>query len=161
MTLGLGVRDGDLVRNYARLSARRSDLMLAYPWQHDERVSYRLPPGFRIERLPGARELSTRFGRFALRVEPSGPSTLVVSSRLDVARARIAPEDYPDFRRFLGDVDAIMRERVILAPRAVGKAKGAAAARGAPTPVAPLALPGPTAARLGVAVPPVAVGRAP
>jgi tetratricopeptide (TPR) repeat protein len=167
MAVGLGVRDGDLVRNYARLSARRSDLMLAYPWQHEERVSYQLPPGFRIERLPGARELSTRFGRFALRVEPSGPSTLVVSSRLDVARARIAPEDYPDFRRFLGDVDAIMRERVILAPRAVGKSKPAA--RGAPTAVAPsplplplpLASPGPPAARLGVAVPPVAVGRAP
>jgi hypothetical protein len=159
MALGLGVRDGDLVRNYARLSARRSDLMLAYPWQHEERVSYRLPPGFRIERLPTERQVSTRFGRFALSIEPGGPSTLVVSSRLDVARARIAPEDYPDFRRFLGDVDAIMRERVILAPPAVGKAKGAP--RGAPTGIPPLALPGPSAAGLGVAVRPVAVGRAP
>ena len=159
MALGLGVRDGDLVRNYARLSARRSDLMLAYPWQHEERVSYRLPPGFRIERLPTERQVSTRFGRFALSIEPGGPSTLVVSSRLDVARARIAPEDYPDFRRFLGDVDAIMRERVILAPPAVGKAKGAP--RGSPTGIPPLALPGPSAAGLGVAVRPVAVGRAP
>jgi tetratricopeptide (TPR) repeat protein len=169
MALGLGVRDGDLVRNYARLSARRSDLLLAYPWQHEERVSYRLPPGFRIERLPGARELSTRFGRFALSIEPSGPSTLVVSSRLDVARARIAPGDYPDFRRFLGDVDAIMRERVILAPPVVARSqgKGAVAPRGAPTGVVsgagvgPAALPGPSADRLGIAVRPVTVGHAP
>ena len=116
MSLALGVRDGDLVRNYARLSVRRSDLLLAYPWQHDERVTYQLPAAFRVERLPGSRALVTRFGRFDLTVERAGTSTVVVSSRLDVARARIAPDEYADFRRFLSDVDAIMRERVILAP---------------------------------------------
>jgi tetratricopeptide (TPR) repeat protein len=116
MSLALGVRDGDLVRNYARLSVRRSDLLLAYPWQHDERVTYQLPAAFRVDRLPGSRALVTRFGRFDLTVERAGTSTVVVSSRLDVARARIAPDEYADFRRFLSDVDAIMRERVILAP---------------------------------------------
>ena len=39
-------RDADFVRTYARLSARRQELVLGYPWQHDEELSYRLPAGW-------------------------------------------------------------------------------------------------------------------
>ena len=41
-------RDADFVRTYARLSARRQDLVLAYPWQHDEELAYQVPAGWRL-----------------------------------------------------------------------------------------------------------------
>ena len=41
-------RDADFVRTYARLSARRQELVLGYPWQHDEELTYRLPSGWRL-----------------------------------------------------------------------------------------------------------------
>src|SRR4029078_9516411 len=42
-------RDADFVRTYARLSARQQELVLGYPWQHDEQLTYRLAAGRRPE----------------------------------------------------------------------------------------------------------------
>ena len=116
-------RDPDFVRTYARLSARRQDLVLAYPWQHDEELTYHLPPGWRL--LPGglgrdaAREIASAFGRFHLDVSADG-DVVRVRSFLDVARARIAPDEYPRFRAFLGEIDAAIAERLIVGPGGAG-----------------------------------------
>ena len=63
-------RDADFVRTYARLSARGQDLVLAYPWQHDEELSYRLPSGWRLAMgaPPPARVVDSPFGSFRLEV---------------------------------------------------------------------------------------------
>ena len=110
-------RDGDFVRTYARLSARHQDLVLAYPWQHDEEIVYRLPAGWRIAPggAPAARTIDGPFGRFHMDVEQDG-DRVRVRSTLDVTRARIAPADYARFRAFLGEVDAALGERVTVAP---------------------------------------------
>src|SRR5262249_33596961 len=36
LALPLGSREADFARTYARLSARKTDLVLAYPWRHEE-----------------------------------------------------------------------------------------------------------------------------
>jgi hypothetical protein len=102
-------RDADFVRTYARLSARRQELVLGYPWQHDEELSYRLPPGWGLAAgLPPARRVvSGPFGTFSLDVELDG-SVLRVRSSLNVTRARINAEDYSRFRAFLMEVDAAL-----------------------------------------------------
>jgi len=110
-------RDADFVRTYARLSERRDDLVLAYPWQHDEELTYKLPAGWRL--LGGgladgaARDVESAFGRFHLDVRVDG-GLVRVRSFLDVERARIAPDEYARFRAFLGEIDATLQERLLI-----------------------------------------------
>ncbi len=129
LSLMVGARDGDLVRTYARLSGRRSDLVLAYPWRHQEVITYQLPPGHVATSLPRSRTLETRFGHFDLRIEASAHGTVVSEARLVVERDRVAPVDYAAFRAFLADVDAAMAERIVVEParhRAVSTVPGEA-----------------------------------
>jgi transglutaminase-like putative cysteine protease len=118
LELPVSARDADFVRTYARLSARRQDLVLAYPWQHDEEIVYQLPPGWRL--VPGgaprARTVDGPFGHFRLDVDEDG-NVLRVRSSLDVTRARISAADYLRFRAFLGEVDAALDERLPVAER--------------------------------------------
>ena len=37
-------RHPDLLRNFARLSQRRYDLILGFPWRNQEKVTVHLPP---------------------------------------------------------------------------------------------------------------------
>jgi hypothetical protein len=112
-------RDADFVRTYARLSERRQDLVLAYPWQHDEELTYKLPAGWTLQAGGlgdgAAREVQSAFGRFHLDVRVEG-GVLRVRSLLDVERARIAPDEYPRFRAFLGEIDSALQERLLVGP---------------------------------------------
>ncbi len=114
MELPIAARDADFARAYARLSTRRTELVIAYPWQHDEELVYALPAGWRAARLPSERSLETSFGTFRLQVTAVGAREVRVISRLDVRSHRVAPTDYAAFRRFLGDVDAALGERIVL-----------------------------------------------
>jgi transglutaminase-like putative cysteine protease/Flp pilus assembly protein TadD len=110
-------RDADFVRTYARLSARRQELVLGYPWQHDEELSYRLPAGWRLAAgaPPARRSVDGPFGRFSLDVDIDG-AVVRVRSSLNVTRARISPEDYPRFRAFLLEVDAALASPLAVSP---------------------------------------------
>ena len=120
LELPLTGRDADFVRTYARLSARREDLLLAYPWRHDEDLAFRIPKGWRLEGpAPAARVVDSPFGRFRLEVDVEGEVVRVRSS-LDVTRARIAPGDYPRFRAFLAEIDAALDGRLAIVPPGAG-----------------------------------------
>ena len=122
-------RDGDYVRTYARLSTRRQDLVLAYPWQHEEELAYRLPAGWQLVRgTPPPRTIESPFGRFTVTIEVDG--TLVrVRSALDVTQARIAADDYLRFRGFLGEIDAALAQPLVIAPPSAGDESEKAGAR--------------------------------
>ncbi len=117
-------RDSDFVRTYARLSERHRDLVLAYPWQHDEELVYRLPAGWTV--LPAglgagaARDVESAFGRFHLDVRADG-GVVRVRSFLDVEKARIAPDEYARFRAFLSEIDALIQERLVVGPSEGGR----------------------------------------
>jgi cellulose synthase operon protein C len=110
-------RDADFVRTYARLSARRQELVLGYPWQHDEELTYRLPSGWTLATgaPPARRVIDGPFGRFSLDVEIDG-GVLRVRSSLNVIRARISADDYPKFRAFLQEVDAALGSPISVSP---------------------------------------------
>jgi hypothetical protein len=40
-----------------------------------------------------------------------------VRSFLDVEKARVAPDEYPRFRAFLGEIDSLIQERLLIAPK--------------------------------------------
>ncbi|HZL20700.1 MAG TPA: DUF3858 domain-containing protein, partial [Polyangia bacterium] len=123
LELPVSGRDADFVRTYTRLSTRQQDLVLAYPWQHDEELTYRLPAGWRLRSGgswgAGGKQIESPFGRFHLEVSADGDRVRVRSS-LDVAQARVTPEQYPRFRAFLGEIDAAIGERLIVGPEEAG-----------------------------------------
>lgn len=110
-------RDPDLLRSYARLSSRRYDLVLGFPFINREEVVVQLPPPLRARRLPVARTIESPFGRFTLTVsEQRGAtgSTLTMKADLRVDRHRIAQADYAAFRRFCTDVDAAVAQELVV-----------------------------------------------
>jgi cellulose synthase operon protein C len=115
-TLPLTVREADFARTYARLSVRRHDLLIAYPWQHDEELVYQLPPGWKVIGGGNPRELSGPFGRLRLDVTSEPGGLVRVHSFLDVTRVRIQPGEYAAFRGFLGDIDGVLAERLVVGP---------------------------------------------
>jgi cellulose synthase operon protein C len=114
MDLAVTVRDADFSRTYARLSERKEDLVIAYPWQHDEELVFRLPPGWEVADLPAARAVESPFGRFDLSVDAERAGEVRVRSLLDVTRHRIVPADYPRFRAFLGAIDAALAGHIAI-----------------------------------------------
>src|SRR6185369_9371388 len=116
ISLPVTVRDADFSRTYARLSRRREDLLIAYPWQHDEELVFHLPEGWRVDSVPASRVAESPFGRFRLEVSsgPAGSREVRVHSFLDVTQHRVAPADYPRFRMFLGEIDAALAARITI-----------------------------------------------
>jgi hypothetical protein len=114
LALPITAREGEFTRAYARLSARKQDLVIEYPWQHKEELVFHLPAGMEVRHLPAARELSSEFGHFRLEIIPEGPGVVRVRSDLDVTRWRLSPADYPRFREFLGAIDAALADRLVV-----------------------------------------------
>jgi transglutaminase-like putative cysteine protease len=106
-------READMLRSYARLSARKHDLVLGFPWRQEDRVTVSLPAGYKSVRLPDARTVEAPFGRFTLTATDKGGAVEVVAA-LEVDRHRIAREDYPAFRRFCADVDAAIGQELVV-----------------------------------------------
>jgi cellulose synthase operon protein C len=113
--LPVTARDADFVRSYARLSRRRYELQIAYPWQHEETLTFRIPEGWRVTRQPAARHDHSGFGRFDLDVSLAEDGrSLQVRSLIQVDKNRISAEEYPAFRKFLGGIDGALGDRIVL-----------------------------------------------
>jgi hypothetical protein len=113
--LRLGARESELTRAYARLSQRRFDLLLGYPWSQQEELLYQLPPGWKVRSLPGPRGIKSRHGEFRLAVEQRAGAVLVKYD-LTIRRHRFTRAEYQELRGFLGEVDAVLNQGVVLAP---------------------------------------------
>ncbi|HXU71034.1 MAG TPA: DUF3857 domain-containing protein [Polyangia bacterium] len=106
-------READMLRSYARLSSRKHDLVLGFPWRQEDRVTVTLPAGFAVKRLPEARDVKAPFGRFTLTAQEKG-GAVEVAAALEVDRHRITREDYAAFRRFCADVDAAIGQELVV-----------------------------------------------
>ncbi len=115
LNLPTSSRETDLTQTYTRLSARRWPLVLGFPWQHQEVLSYQFPEGYRLLRAPQTQKLTCPFGSFDFEVKasPDGHS-VSVRSLLSVERDRIAPGEYAEFRAFLRQVDNLLGQPLVL-----------------------------------------------
>ena len=110
-------READMLRSYARLSSRKYDLVLGFPWRQEDRVTVTLPAGMSVKRLPESRTVEAPFGRFSMaarRVAGKQGDAVEVQASLEVDRHRIAREDYGAFRKFCADVDAAIGQELVL-----------------------------------------------
>jgi tetratricopeptide (TPR) repeat protein len=107
----VAAREGEMVRTYARQSARRYDLVLDYPWTQEARLELDAPPGMTVGALPPARRIDGPFGQFELSVQRDG--TRVLSRvRLRIAHNRVPAASYAEFRRFLLQVDEALGQKI-------------------------------------------------
>ncbi|MDZ4694067.1 MAG: DUF3857 domain-containing protein [Deltaproteobacteria bacterium] len=110
-------RSAHYVRSYARGAARDHELVLAYPWQHDEALEYHLPEGWEVSRLPLPRSVKTDFGTFDLKVSSFPEKRLVrVETHLEVSQHRYQKDVYPAFRTFLSTIDQLLSDAVVIRP---------------------------------------------
>jgi hypothetical protein len=116
VTLPIAVREADFARTYARLSTRKQDLVLAYPWQHDEEIVYELPAGWGLRAGATKRAVESPYGRLTVEVAAEPGGAVRVHTFLDVTRYRVPPAEYAAFRAFLGDVDSAFAERISVGP---------------------------------------------
>ena len=111
----VSAREEDFVRSYARLSQRRHELVLAYPWQQEQELQFRVPQGWQIEGLPAPRQLDSPFGRFRQEIAVSDDGReMTVRSLVEIAQNRIAPKEYGEFRAFLAVLDGAFRQTITI-----------------------------------------------
>ncbi|HEY0712869.1 MAG TPA: DUF3858 domain-containing protein, partial [Polyangia bacterium] len=117
LRLPVAAREPDYLRSYGRLSNRRQVYLLAYPFEHEERLTYLLPAGWTAVELPAPTRLSSPFGTLSLTVQPTEDQRGVrVTSQIAITQNRIPPEQYPAFRAFLGQIDRALRQSIALRP---------------------------------------------
>jgi cellulose synthase operon protein C len=114
------VLDGPILANrlgarFVQLAARTTPLLLALPERTVQRVEIVAPEGLVPSAAP-PRGVEGAFGSFS-RTERLEGQTLVREDRLELSRARIAPEQYPEFAGFAAAVDAIEELPATLAAR--------------------------------------------
>lgn len=116
-------RDADLLRNYARLSQRRHDLILGFPWVNQEQVTLTLPASLHVRRLPEARHIRSAFGQFEMIATQSG-NTVVVKALLRIDRHRVQKDEYAEFRRFCTEVDSAVTQELVVGHGSASPAAG-------------------------------------
>jgi hypothetical protein len=117
-----GRRDGDsfsvpagpseyLVREFASLTARKTDVRLGPKHQRNTDWTLRLPPGAKITSVPKEQSGTTPFGSFKVTVETKGQ---VVHARTEVSIdvSRVPAANYPAFRAFAESADRALGQRV-------------------------------------------------
>jgi hypothetical protein len=65
--------------------------------------------------VPAGGEASSDFGRLSVSYRQDGGG-VVARTELVMSRDRVAPSDYPAFRRWVEEADRLVRQRITLAP---------------------------------------------
>ena len=104
---------GDLTRSLARSPNRRYPLDLGGTSSYVEQRTTRLPNGASTRRAPEGGTAESPFGRLRMTVE-SNPRQVMTRTELEITRDRIAADEYPAFRRWVEEVDQILRQRLII-----------------------------------------------
>jgi hypothetical protein len=106
-------REPELLRNYARLSERKTDLLLAFPFRQEETVAVQLPEAWQVLEQPPDRVIESPFGRFEFSVK-SGGEKVTARAQLELFRHRITAKEYPEFRKFCLAVDALVGQPLVV-----------------------------------------------
>jgi tetratricopeptide (TPR) repeat protein len=101
----------DLVEDMARLPERRYPLDLQGNRLYVEERNVRLPASMRASDLPQGGEASSPFGWLKLAFSQSN-GTVTARTELLVTRDRVAPQEYPAFRRWVEAADQLLKQRI-------------------------------------------------
>ncbi len=103
----------DLLRSMARNPSRHYPLDLGGTSSYLEERTIRIPRGYSVGEVPAGGEARSEFGTLSMRLEQSGRQ-VSATTELTIAQDRISPDDYPAFRRWVEQADALLRQQVHL-----------------------------------------------
>ena len=103
----------DLVRSMARAPKREHPLDLGSPNTYVEERSFTPPKGMQWSGVPQDGQAESEFGQLKLHYETQG-GTLKVRTEFVLKRARVAPDEYAAFRRWIDAADQLLRQRIAL-----------------------------------------------
>jgi hypothetical protein len=101
----------ELTQSFARTSRRQHDLLIDYPFSRVTDLAITLPAGAKVKELPRGKEIAGDFGRAMLDVKLDG-NVVRVHVELAINTRRVKVKEYPAFRDFLGDVDALLSQPI-------------------------------------------------
>jgi transglutaminase-like putative cysteine protease/Flp pilus assembly protein TadD len=104
----------DLVRSMARSPTRKQPLDLGSSSTYVEERQFVAPSGMHFSAVPSGGEVSSAWGKLSLRYAADGGG-LKVRTEFLLTRVRVAPSEYPEFRRWVEAADQLLRQRVGLA----------------------------------------------
>ncbi len=110
---------GELAQSLAPSSNRRLPLDIGLRSSYVEERRVRVPAGYRVDDLPDGGTAESAFGRLTIEIRRDG-AEVVTRTELAVRRDRIAPGEYAAFRRWVQEADALLRQRLTLAPGGEG-----------------------------------------
>ncbi|MEM9068069.1 MAG: DUF3857 domain-containing protein [Myxococcota bacterium] len=103
----------DLTRTLARAPSRNYPLDLGGTTSYVEERTTRMPGGTSVRQAPEGGTAESPFGRLRMTVEASGRQVMT-RTEFELRRDRIEPNEYGAFRRWVEEVDQILRQRLIL-----------------------------------------------
>ncbi len=95
----------------AMSGARTQELVLPSPWSTEEEIHIALPEGAEVATLPRDQTLSSSFGSMRLHYKKSG-GQIVIQSRVEFEKTRVAAQDYPAFRQFCLQLERSFRNEI-------------------------------------------------
>ncbi len=105
-----------MVQGLASESERTTDVLLDVPWSVGRTLTYALPEGATILRIPEAVALDTPdlgYTRTVTRSEgPDGRTAIVVEERLELRTHRVPVGRYSGFREAARKVDSAQRQNL-------------------------------------------------
>ena len=100
-----------LVRSLANTPSRIHPLEVGPPSSYYEERTITLPSNHRFLRVPSGGHAQSPFGSLRMQYERQG-TALRVTTELRLEQARVSPDEYPAFRRFIEEADRLTRERI-------------------------------------------------
>ena len=91
-------------QTYAKLAERKHDLILDYPKKILQRITYNLPDGIRLSNVPENADIKTQFGEFKI-IYTKSEKSLKIDEEVRIDVVRVNKDDYPNFRKFLNEID--------------------------------------------------------
>ncbi len=110
-TANVGAR-GSLVKRWASLSQRSTDLRLTARETQETDTLVHLPVGARVVEPPRSAEGTSAFGAYHVAAEVTATAVHVVT-RIEINRSRISAKEYPAFRAFCESSDRAMNQTLV------------------------------------------------
>jgi tetratricopeptide (TPR) repeat protein len=106
-------RQKNLLDAYAKQAKRDQDLSIRVPFANETQIRYRLGGTKTIEEMPRGTEKKSKFGSLKIDYQKDGED-LIVDVRYSIDTQRVAVEDYPEFRKFMADVNAALNDSIAI-----------------------------------------------
>jgi hypothetical protein len=116
-----------ILSRLAALEKREHDMVLFNPISIQEKAVYAIPEGWRVAKLPDAKDVTTPFARFRVEVAEEG-GAIRFEREFRFTSNRVPKDQYAAFRGLITRANSALTEKIVLEKAAAGDGAPAAPA---------------------------------